>query len=96
MFSNQEKALIKCRAAIGRWSAARSALVAYSTVPTGISAWEIIQTHNLKLILPYALFVGMTVICQAVASGKVEFYKAIIEILERRIEHSPTSYGLKK
>lgn len=96
MFSNQEKALIKCRASIGRWNATRAALVAYTTVPAGVSIWEIVTTHNLKLLLPYSFFVGMTVICQVVSSGKVEFYKAIIEILERRIEHSPTSNGLKK
>lgn len=91
MFSTREKLYIKCNRALGRWKTARMALIGYTTVPAGVSVWEIIMSQNLKLLLPYLLFVGMTVICQIVCAGKVHHYQAIVDLLEQRLDLPPPS-----
>lgn len=89
MFSKQEKMYIQARASIGRWSSVRKALIAYTTVPVGGGAWEIITSHNLKLIFPYLACVGVVAFCQAICAGKVEKYQATVDILKKRLNLPP-------
>lgn len=89
MLNKSQQLYVRNAAALGRWRAAKNAISAYTTVPMGLSVWDMVQSPNLKEVFVYLLLVVSVGAVHVVCSGKVSHYQAMVSLLKVRLDHPP-------